>query len=85
MKKGIHPEYHTKAKVKCACGTEFIVGSTLKETEVETCSRCHPLYTGQERGAIKGGRVEKFQERLQKKEGYKKKSEKRARKTEEKT
>lgn len=80
MKSNIHPEYHTKSKVKCACGAEFLVGSTLKELEIETCSQCHPFYTGQERGAVKGGRVERFQERLEKKSGHQKKSEKRARK-----
>ena len=84
MKKGIHPQYHTKAKVKCACGNEFIVGSTQEEVEVETCSKCHPFYTGQERGAVKGGRIEKFQKRLEKQRSYKKKSEKRAKKDQEK-
>lgn len=83
-KANIHPEYHTKAKVKCACGAEFVVGSTQKELEVETCSQCHPFYTGKERGAVKGGRVERFQERLGKKGGHQKKSEKRAKRSEEK-
>jgi large subunit ribosomal protein L31 len=92
MRKDIHPTYHPQARVKCACGNEFIVGSTQEKTEVETCSNCHPFYTGAERGAIRGGRVEKFQSRLEKqvslqKEGANspknkatKKAEKRARK-----
>ena len=34
MKKKIHPTYYPKAKVKCACGATFEVGSTKKEIEV---------------------------------------------------
>lgn len=78
MKKDIHPAYHTKTKVKCACGNEFIIPSTLKNIEIEACSNCHPVYTGQDRGAIRGGRVEKFQARMEKKTTFKKKTEKRA-------
>lgn len=83
MAKNIHPEYFTKASVKCACGNEFVVGATQKELETESCSKCHPVYTGQERSAVRGGRVERFQERVQKKSDYRKKSEKRAKKKEE--
>lgn len=60
MKKGIHPEYH-KAKVVCTtCGNEFETGSTKKELKVDTCSNCHPFYTGKQRFAAAQGRVEKF-------------------------
>lgn len=60
MKKGIHPEYH-KAKVICTtCGNEFETGSTVKELKVDTCSNCHPFYTGKQRFAAAQGRVEKF-------------------------
>lgn len=60
MKKGIHPEYYM-AKVHCAsCGTEFEVGSTVKEIKVDTCSNCHPFYTGKQRFANAQGRIEKF-------------------------
>ena len=46
MKKGIHPNYQ-KAKVVCvSCGNEFESGSVLKEIRVDTCSKCHPFYTG---------------------------------------
>jgi len=78
MKK-IHPEYNTKTKVKCACGNEFFIGSTQKEMDIEVCSQCHPIYTGQERGAVRGGRIEKFQERLKKQQSYQKKSVKKTR------
>ncbi|OGY50219.1 MAG: 50S ribosomal protein L31, partial [Candidatus Buchananbacteria bacterium RIFCSPHIGHO2_02_FULL_56_16] len=36
MKKDIHPKYH-QAKVTCACGNSFVVGSTLPEIHVEIC------------------------------------------------
>lgn len=80
MAKDIHPTYYPQAKVKCACGNEYIVGSTLEKIEVEACSKCHPFYTGKERGAVSGGRIERFQKRVEKKEDHKKKSEKRMRK-----
>jgi large subunit ribosomal protein L31 len=65
MKKDIHPKYYPKAKVKCACGNSFEVGSTLPEIEVEICSACHPFYTGKEK-IIETGQVEKFRKRLSK-------------------
>lgn len=68
MKKDLHPQYHQKAHVKCACGNEFTIGSTKEHIEIEACSQCHPFYTGRERGAVRGGRIEKFQSRIQKKE-----------------
>lgn len=63
MKADIHPEYHADAKVTCACGNTFTVGSTKKEIHVEICSACHPFYTGQEKVIDSAGRVEKFRAR----------------------
>lgn len=67
MKKGIHPKYFPNAKVKCACGAEFEVGSTKEYMEIEVCSRCHPFYTGKEKIVDKVGQVQKFKKRLEKK------------------
>lgn len=67
MKKDIHPQYFPNAKVKCACGNTFTVGSTKEFIETETCSRCHPFYTGKEKLVDTMGRVEKFRKRLSKK------------------
>lgn len=50
MKSGIHPNYK-KATVKCACGNEFETGSVQEEIRVETCSECHPFYTGRQKFA----------------------------------
>ena len=63
MKTDIHPEFHTDAKVKCACGQTFLIGSTQKEIEVEICSNCHPFYTGVDKIVDTAGRVEKFKAR----------------------
>ncbi|MFW0862454.1 MAG: 50S ribosomal protein L31 [Candidatus Komeilibacteria bacterium] len=60
MKKDTHPEYHAKAKVTCACGNSFTVGSTLKELKVEICSNCHPFYTGKQKLMDTAGRVDRF-------------------------
>ena len=65
MKQGIHPEFY-QAKVKCHCGNEFTVGSTMKEITVEICSKCHPFYTGKQKLIDAGGRVDKFKRRLEK-------------------
>ena len=47
--------------VKCtSCGAEFETGSTSKELRVDTCSNCHPFYTGRQRFAAAQGRIEKF-------------------------
>lgn len=67
MKKNIHPPYYPKAKVQCACGTTFEVGATKEQIEVEICSACHPFYTGDEKGKMRGSQVEKYRERLAKK------------------
>jgi large subunit ribosomal protein L31 len=67
MKKDIHPKYYPNAKVKCACGNVFTVGSTKESIEIEICSKCHPFYTGKEKIVDAMGRVEKFRKRLAKK------------------
>ncbi len=62
MKKDIHPEYY-EATVKCACGNTFTTGSTKEELKVEICSECHPFFTGRQKTAERGGRVEKFKKK----------------------
>jgi len=66
MKKDIHPAYHT-AKVNCACGNTFTVGSTKAHLDIEICAACHPFYTGGSKLVDTAGRVEKFKQRLAKK------------------
>ena len=60
MKKGIHPNYHI-CKVTCiSCGNTFETESTLDEIRVDTCSKCHPFYTGKQRFTQADGRVDRF-------------------------
>lgn len=63
MKAETHPTYFPEAKVTCACGHTFTVGSTKEKLEVEICSNCHPFYTGNEKILDTAGRVEKFKAR----------------------
>lgn len=63
MQKELHPEYFPAAKVVCACGNKFTVGSTKPEIHVEICSNCHPFYTGEAKVLDAAGRVEKFKAR----------------------
>ncbi len=65
MKKGIHPQYF-KTKVVCvSCGNEFETGSTKKEIRVDTCSKCHPFYTGEQKFVQTAGRIDKFNKRVE--------------------
>lgn len=63
MKAAIHPNYKT-SKVTCmSCGTTFETGSTADELKVDVCSKCHPFYTGKQRTANAGGRVDRFKKK----------------------
>jgi large subunit ribosomal protein L31 len=61
--KDIHPEL-VVTSVRCNnCGTEFATRSTRAELTLEVCSNCHPAYTGVERQALRGSRIERFERR----------------------
>jgi large subunit ribosomal protein L31 len=62
MKQGIHPEYG-EATITCACGNVIKTRSTRKDMQVNTCSSCHPFYTGQSTYIDSEGRVEQFKRR----------------------
>ena len=67
MKKGIHPTYN-KVSVTCTtCGNVFESGSISKEIRIDTCSNCHPFYTGEQKFGQAAGQVDKFNKRLNKK------------------
>ena len=65
MRADIHPEY-VLANVHCSCGNAFETRSTKADLHVEICSACHPFYTGKQKLLDSGGRVERFQRRLEK-------------------
>lgn len=71
MKKDIHPKYYPKASVRCACGNSFVVGSTKEFIETEVCSACHPFYTKKEKLMDAMGQVQKYKERMSKKQATK--------------
>lgn len=79
MKKDTHPDtYRPVLFVDSSDGTEFLIPSTVKTTEmavyskdkkeypvfrVEISSATHPFYTGQEKTLDSAGRVERFKQK----------------------
>ena len=63
MRKNIHPNYND-AVVRCACGNEINTRSTVKEMPVNTCSSCHPFFTGSAKLIDTEGRVDRFKKRF---------------------
>ena len=63
MKEKIHPKF-VQAKVVCACGNTYTVGSTKPVLKVEICSKCHPFYTGKDQLLDTAGQVERFKKRF---------------------
>ena len=59
MKNDIHPHY-LETTVRCACGSEFVTGSTKENIRIEICSKCHPFFTGKQKLMDTAGRVERF-------------------------
>jgi large subunit ribosomal protein L31 len=67
MKTEIHPEY-VESQVVCSCGNQFTTRSTKPQIKVEICNVCHPFYTGRQKLVDTGGRVERFQRKLARRE-----------------
>ncbi len=70
MKKNIHPNYK-QVTVTCSCGHTYTTGSATKDQEirVETCSKCHPFYTGK-KTLLKTSSMDKFYARQKKTEAH---------------
>jgi len=62
MKKKVHPKYGD-AVITCACGSSIETRSTKKEMHVNSCSQCHPFFTGKAKYIDTEGRVERFRKR----------------------
>jgi len=62
MKKDIHPQVFD-ITARCACGQAFQTVSTDEEVQIDICSACHPVYTGQQKFVDTAGRVERFMNR----------------------
>ena len=64
MKAEIHPTYGKHFSV-CSCVNVVEVGSTLSENiHLDVCSACHPFYTGKQKIADTGGRIDRFNKRF---------------------
>ncbi len=64
MQVGIHPEMRV-AQVSCSgCGSSFVLSSSASELTVESCSHCHPAYTGRGAKTSSGSMIERFERRL---------------------
>lgn len=78
MKEGIHPNYRKVIFLDASVGYSFLSASTKSSGEtmewedgetypvirVDSSSASHPFYTGKQKHAETGGRVDKFNQRL---------------------
>ena len=60
--KNIHPDYQ-ETTITCACGNVIHTRSTKKDIRVESCSKCHPFFTGKQKLVDTSGRVDMFNKR----------------------
>jgi large subunit ribosomal protein L31 len=66
-KDNIHPQYHQSVDVQCMCGALHNLSSPVSgPIKVETCSKCHPVYTGKKETKVVKWRMEKFNEKMKK-------------------
>jgi large subunit ribosomal protein L31 len=82
MKPNIHPNYGKVVFIDVNSGFKFLTGSTKRSNEtivwedgntyplikVEISSDTHPFYTGKQKFADKGGRVDRFLQKYNMKE-----------------
>ncbi|WP_342252722.1 50S ribosomal protein L31 [Spiroplasma endosymbiont of Amphibalanus improvisus] len=69
MRKDIHPKYYNSVFECTTCENKIKIGSTLGENiKIDTCSSCHPFYSGNQKFANAAGRVEKFKSKFKQKE-----------------
>jgi large subunit ribosomal protein L31 len=61
--KNMHPHLNLVEAVCSTCGTVLTVRSTAERVAVDTCSSCHPAYTGVERATASGSRIDRFNRR----------------------
>ena len=62
MKTEIQPKYG-KATIRCVCGNVIETNSVKEEMRVDTCSKCHPFFTGQKQAMSNKGRAAQFLEK----------------------
>ncbi|CCP88363.1 50S ribosomal protein L31 [Candidatus Phytoplasma solani] len=63
MKTKIHPKFQT-IEISCAtCDKKHQIGTTVAGIKIETCSNCHPFYTGAQTFVVAAGPIDKFNKR----------------------
>jgi len=65
MKTGIHPTREAAVVTCASCGTEIHTRWNAGDQTVDTCSHCHPVYTGRATRVAGGNRIERFERRLE--------------------
>jgi large subunit ribosomal protein L31 len=70
MREKIHPKYFPNATVICACGNTWHTGSTVETIHTDICSKCHPLFTGEQRIVDTEGQVDRFYKKLEARTAY---------------
>lgn len=63
MKKKIHPEFKKILLICATCQTKHIIYTVVEKIHIETCSNCHPFYTGTQNFTTIAGQVDKFNKR----------------------
>ena len=64
MQAEIHPKYQ-ELTATCSCGNVIKTKSTRGgDIHVDVCSSCHPFYTGKQKVADSGGRIDRFKKRF---------------------
>ena len=64
MKADIHPKYAVVWGFWC-CGNTVVTRSTLcRDINLDVCAACHPFYTGRQKVAETGGRIDRFKQRF---------------------
>lgn len=67
MQADIQPKYG-KMTATCSCGNVIETRSTkATEIHIDVCSVCHPFYTGKQKVADTGGRIDRFNKRFARK------------------
>jgi large subunit ribosomal protein L31 len=61
MQTTIQPELVRATAICASCGTSYEIRSTKPAFRLDVCAACHPAYTGVERTAATGSRIERFE------------------------
>jgi large subunit ribosomal protein L31 len=64
MQANIQPKY-AAITATCSCGNVIQTRSTIcRDINIDICSACHPFYTGTQKVADTGGRIDRFKKRF---------------------